>query len=212
MIDLAVFLLIAVDLVAFLGRRRLSRLGRGFGCGVPEFRRARAGLRPTRDSKKTIIPVHPDRHAVCAGARPGRPRLARHAPTQSTRRSSKTRGGDAWPPSRLSFSRGSVGDISRLPLYPLRGFRPRRCLPLWVNDAAGSVGTAFAQASEPTMQTRRLRELLRLPRDRAARPAHLQDPRSSPARPLPMDRQLLERSPPTLHPRLPQPREVRTDK
>jgi Sec-independent protein translocase protein TatA len=44
MIDLLVFLLIAVVVLVLLGRRRVSRLGRGFGGGVREFRRARAGL------------------------------------------------------------------------------------------------------------------------------------------------------------------------
>jgi Sec-independent protein translocase protein TatA len=46
MIDLLVFLIVVVVVLAFVGRRRVSGLGRSFGEGVREFRRGRAGLPP----------------------------------------------------------------------------------------------------------------------------------------------------------------------
>jgi hypothetical protein len=70
MIDLLVLLLIAVVLLAFVGRRRLSRLGRGVGGGVREFRRARAGLPPFDPGlKEDEHPVPPERSGACFDAR-----------------------------------------------------------------------------------------------------------------------------------------------
>jgi TatA/E family protein of Tat protein translocase len=46
MLDLVIFLLIVAVVLAVFGRRRLPGVARGFGSGVKEFRRARAGLPP----------------------------------------------------------------------------------------------------------------------------------------------------------------------
>jgi Sec-independent protein translocase protein TatA len=46
MIDLAVVLVLGIALAVVLGRKRLPGLGRGFGTGVREFRRAKEGLPP----------------------------------------------------------------------------------------------------------------------------------------------------------------------
>lgn len=46
MLDLLVLILVVIVLAALFARRRLVGLGRGFGSGVREFRRARAGLPP----------------------------------------------------------------------------------------------------------------------------------------------------------------------
>jgi len=46
MLDLLVVLVVVALALAFFGRRRLGGLGRGFGSGVREFRRAKAGLPP----------------------------------------------------------------------------------------------------------------------------------------------------------------------
>lgn len=46
MLDLVILLLIVVVVIALFGRRRLPGVARGFGSGVREFRRARAGLPP----------------------------------------------------------------------------------------------------------------------------------------------------------------------
>jgi Sec-independent protein translocase protein TatA len=45
-LDLIVLLGLAVIVVAFFGRRRLPRLGHGFGGGVREFKRARQAFPP----------------------------------------------------------------------------------------------------------------------------------------------------------------------
>jgi Sec-independent protein translocase protein TatA len=58
MIDLVIFLLVAVAVLAFVGRRRLSGLGRGLGGGVREFKRARAGLPPADPSLEEDEPFH----------------------------------------------------------------------------------------------------------------------------------------------------------
>jgi Sec-independent protein translocase protein TatA len=45
-LDLLVVVVAAGLVLAFLGRRRLPGVARGFGSGIREFRRAKAGLPP----------------------------------------------------------------------------------------------------------------------------------------------------------------------